>query len=210
MRAHGGLSLWLGALAALLALSACQREPGGAPGGPPADAPRRSVSPQPSGYGATFLGEGECGRRAGEGFAEAPCAGARAVARVVARYEGRQVAGPRCPEHTDFVLHITEHRPAVDEDGDGRVPQGYACMRNLRPPHPGDPGGGGGPRTVVGDCLYAARHHEVKETACDGSGERAPEFRLTVTVPSRDRCPPSTALYVDVGGERPVGCARRL
>jgi hypothetical protein len=50
--------------------------------------------------------------------------------------------------------HISAQRPASDEDGDGLIPQGYACLRDLEPPHPGDPGGGGGPRGIPGDCLY--------------------------------------------------------
>ena len=104
-----------------------------------------TVSPaptRPSGYGAVFLAVGECSSFGTTSFTEVPCTGERAAARVVARHDGTVRDGPRCPEATDFVLHISEQRPASDEDGDGAVPQGYACMRNLQPPHPGDPGGG--------------------------------------------------------------------
>ncbi|MGY1500622.1 hypothetical protein ACW4TU_29275 [Streptomyces sp. QTS52] len=169
---------------------------------------RRPASPRPTGYGTVFLSIDECSSFGITSFTEVPCTSERAAARVVARYDGRVTNGPSCPATTDFVLHISEQRPAADEDGDGTVPQGYACMRNLQAPHPGDPGGGGGPRTIVGDCVYSAGRGEVRETACDGKGEKKPEYRVTEAVTKRVNCPSSTALYVQLGGERPVGCAK--
>lgn len=172
-----------------------------------------TVSPaptRPSGYGAVFLAVGECSSFGTTSFTEVPCTGERAAARVVARHDGTVRDGPRCPEATDFVLHISEQRPASDEDGDGAVPQGYACMRNLQPPHPGDPGGGGGPRTIVGDCVYGSGYGQVRETACDGTGRREPQFKVVRAVAERAECPGPTALYVRLGGKRPVGCARPL
>jgi hypothetical protein len=108
------------------------------------------------------------------------------------------------------VLHISEQSRISDEDGDGAVHQGYACMRNLEPPHPGDPGGGGGPRTIVGDCVYGSGDGQVRETACDGAGARKPQYQVVKAVAERTQCPLSTALYVQLGGARPVGCARPL
>ena len=169
---------------------------------------RRPASPRPTGYGTVFLSIDECSSFGTTSFTEVPCTSERAAARVVARFDGRVTDGPSCPATTDFVLHISEQRPAADEDGDGAVPQGYACMRNLQAPHPGDPGGGGGPRTIVGDCVYSAGRGEVRETACDGRNERKPEYRVTEAVTERVNCPTSTALYVQLGGERPVGCAK--
>jgi hypothetical protein len=72
---------------------------------------------------------------------------------------------------------------------------------------------------VVGEFLYATGTGggtgtstegvgEVRETACDGSGEREPDHQVTHAVTGRDRCPPSTVLHVRLGGELPVGCAR--
>ncbi|HZX38654.1 MAG TPA: hypothetical protein VFF37_10040 [Streptomyces sp.] len=192
-----------------------------------------SPAATPYGYGLVFLGPGDCGSR-GRDVQEVPCTSEKAAARVIARHEGRYegpyepeseggdaggdeggdegrpASGPGCPAATDFVLHISESRPAADEDGDGEVGRGYACMRNLEPPHPGDPGEGGGPHTVVGDCVYSASKGQVKETACDGSDARAPEFEVASAVRSRAQCPPSTALYVRLGGDEPVGCARRV
>ncbi|MFV0135881.1 hypothetical protein ACLGIH_22145 [Streptomyces sp. HMX87] len=200
------------ALCALLALlTGCQSPSGAADdvrlGGAGTPVP---AATRPSGYGAVFLGRGECSSFGRTGFTEVPCSGERAAARVVARHDGRVRNGPPCPAATDFVLHISERRPSFDEDGDGAVPGGYACMRNLRPPHPGDPGGGGGPHTIVGDCVRDAGDGEVRETACEGEGQRKPQYQVTEAVDDRARCPSSTALYVRLGGERPVGCARPL
>ncbi|GGX53911.1 hypothetical protein [Streptomyces fructofermentans] len=171
----------------------------------------RTAAPAPTrspGYGTVFLGVDECSSFGRESFTEVPCTSEKAAARVLARHEGRVGGGQSCPAASDFVLHISEQKPAADEDGDGAVPQGYACMRNLEDPHPGDPGGGGGPRTVVGDCVYSAGRGEVRETSCAGGGATAPEFKVTRAVARRADCPASTALYVQLGGAKPVGCAR--
>ncbi|MDQ0760986.1 hypothetical protein [Streptomyces canus] len=172
-----------------------------------------SVSPsatRASGFGAVFLAVDECSSFGKASFTEVPCTSERAAARVVARHDGTPAGGPPCPATTDFVLHISEQSQISDEDGDGAVPQGYACMRNLQPPHPGDPGGGGGPRTIVGDCVYGSGSGQVRETACDGKGARKPQYKVVKAVAERSRCPLSTALYVQLGGAQPVGCARPL
>jgi len=176
-------------------------EPGSTPAG-------STAVTRPSGYGAVFLGLDECSSFGTTSFTEVPCTGELAAARVVARYSGKAADGPACPATTDFVLHISESRPVSDEDGDGVVPQGYACMRGLQPPHPGDPGGGGGPHTLVGDCVYGSGGGRVRETACDGSGGKPPEYKVTSAVTDRSKCPASTELYVQIGGAEPVGCAR--
>lgn len=193
-------------LAVFVGVSGCQKSSD--PGSESSD--RRPSSSAPSGPGAVFLAVDECSSRGRATFTEVPCTSERAAARVIARYDGKVAEGPSCPARTDFVLHISENRPAVDEDGNGEVPRGYACMRNLEEPHPGDPGGGGGPRTVVGDCVYGAGEGEVRETACDGSGAKAPEYRVTSAVLSRAACPAATQLYVSLEGGKPVGCAVRV
>jgi hypothetical protein len=191
-------------LLAMAALAGCARWSGSG-GAEPSPAP---ASTRPSGYGAVFLARGECSSFGATSFTEVPCGSERAAARVIARYDGKVADGPSCPPTTDFVLHISETRPASDEDGDGVVPRGYACMRKLEPPHPGDPGGGGGPRTIVGDCVYSAGSGQVRETACDGTDKKSPEYRVTSAVTVRSKCPGSTELYVQLGGSKPVGCAR--
>jgi hypothetical protein len=221
MRERSGVGVVVGLLVLLgVLLTGCQSPSGGvaedgrlSEAGTGRAGRTATVSPvpnRPSGYGAVFLAVGECSSFGTTSFTEVPCAGERAAARVVARHDGTVRDGPRCPSTTDFVLHISEQRPAFDEDGDGAVPRGYACMRNLQPPHPGDPGGGGGPRTIVGDCVYGSGDGQVRETACDGTGERRPQFKVTRAVAERSDCPGPTALYVRLGGKRPVGCARPL
>ncbi|MGW4228025.1 hypothetical protein ACWEF9_01850 [Streptomyces sp. NPDC004980] len=182
---------------AALSLTACQQPAGGTPG-PAAGTP-------PPGHGAVFLGPADCSSR-GDVVREVSCGSEKAAARVLERHAGAPSDGPACPPTTDFVLHISEGGPSRK----AAVPRGYACMRNLESPHPGDPGQGGGPLTVVGDCLYGSREGEVRETACDGSGERPPEFGIRSAVARRALCPDTTDLFVQLGGERPVGCAHRV
>jgi hypothetical protein len=201
-----------GTLTATLLLTACQllsSDDGsdGSDGSAPTTArtPPSSLAPV-SGSGPLFLAVGECSSFGTTSFTEVPCGGERAAARVVARHDGTAAEGPPCPPTTDFVLHIGEQ---PTETGAGSIWQGYACMRTLQPPHPGDPGAGGGPRTIVGDCVYGAGHGRVRETACDGSGTRIPQYKVIKAVPTRANYPPSTALYVQLGGApNSVGCAR--
>ncbi|WP_435859292.1 hypothetical protein [Streptomyces neyagawaensis] len=216
VRPAAGLATAAAAAAlAVSLLSGCQVWPGDS-GPEPEERTTTTAPTRPTGYGTVFLGIDECSSFGTTSFTEVPCASERAAARVVARHDGTVPQGPPCPATTDFVLHISESRPApgADEDGDGSVPQGYACMRKLQPPHPGDPGGGGGPRTIVGDCVYGTGRGEVRETACDADGDsdsdggHAPEYRVTAAVEKRTQCPVSTDLYVQLGGSKPVGCAR--
>ncbi|MET7481062.1 hypothetical protein ABZT17_43005 [Streptomyces sp. NPDC005648] len=208
----------VGVVCALLALvaglvSGCGllSKPGDGGDGPSAPASGgHASSTQQTGYGAQFLAVDECSSFGTTSFTEVPCTSERAAARVIARYDGKVNTGPLCPATTDFVLHISRQSPSSDEDGDGMVPQGYACMRNLEPPHPGDPGNGGGPRTLVGDCVYGSGNGQVRETACDGSGARKPQYQVVKAVARRAQCPKGTALYVRLKGSEPVGCARQL
>ncbi|MDH6570188.1 hypothetical protein M2160_005209 [Streptomyces sp. SAI-117] len=205
-----GVVCVLPALLAALLTGCTQPAAGGQDEAPAATASVSPSAPRASGFGAVFLGVDECSSFGKASFTEVPCASERAAARVVARHDGTTTDGPPCPATTDFVLHISEQSRISDEDGDGAVPQGYACMRNLQPPHPGDPGGGGGPRTIVGDCVYGSGSGQVRETACDGTGGRRPQYKVVKAVDARSRCPLSTALYVQLGGPQPVGCARPL
>ncbi|WP_327315211.1 hypothetical protein [Streptomyces sp. NBC_01235] len=201
-----GVTCW--ALTAALILTGCQllsSDDAAVDSTPTAARTPSSLAPV-SGFGTLFLAVGECSSFGTTAFTEVPCAGERAAAKVVARHDGKVGEGPLCPPTTDFVLHIGE-QPA--ENGTGSNPRGYACMRNLQPPHPGDPGAGGGPRTIVGDCIYGAGRGQVRETACDGSGTRKPQYKVTRAVDTQAQCPASTALYVQLGGAPdPVGCAR--
>ncbi|MFF8985525.1 hypothetical protein ACF08E_19315 [Streptomyces globisporus] len=185
---------------ALLLTAACE-----APGGTATD-DRAPVPapPAPSPYGVVFLGPGDCSSR-GPVIREVFCRSEKAAATVLARHLGTPSSGPPCPDATDFVLHVSE----TGTGARSRLTTGYACMRNLEPPHPGDPGQGGGPLTVVGDCVTASRAGEVTETACADAGGRAPRYRVESAVRRRAQCPDETDLFVSLRGEKPVGCARR-
>ncbi|MFC7220102.1 hypothetical protein ACFQLX_18315 [Streptomyces polyrhachis] len=188
------------ALVAVVSLATGCRSPSDA-----SSRPTTSASPVRQVDGVT-LNAGECSTRSRTGFTEIGCTSERAYARVLARHHGERGGGPRCPEVTDFVLDLTK-RAAGSVVAD---PDGYACLRTLVPPHPGDPGGGGGPYTILGDCVYRAEKGRVRETPCDGSGERRPQFRIVKAAGKRAECPKSTALYVTLPGSAPVGCARRV
>ncbi|MDK1476127.1 hypothetical protein QNO07_22360 [Streptomyces sp. 549] len=196
-----------GVLLALAGTAGCTAQARGATAATPAAPSAPGGGPALS---EPFLAEGACSTRQGT-VEEVACDSERAVARVTARHRTPAGSGPRCPARTDFVLHVTERTPAADEDGDGSVSPGYACMRKLRPPHPGDPGGGGGPRTITGDCLRSTGRGQVKETACEPvDGGVKPQFLVTRIVTDRSACPAGTVLHVMVGGNAPVGCARSL
>lgn len=227
MRGHGWLGSFLRtavisaavvlALALLTALGACAPFRGAGGG---ADAGSADPAPTPAlmGTGGTFLAAGACAQSDPLGtYREVACSDPSALARVTVRFHGllpdasspspagRATAtapavrvGSSCPETTDFVLTVSS----------GRSP-GHACMRKLDGPHPGDPGAGGGPRTIVGDCVYTAGAGQVKETACDGSSRNKPGYRVDSIASDRARCPRETALFVSVGPAG-TGCARRL
>lgn len=202
--AFSGPLLGAASLSAVL-LVACTPGPGGTGSGaarPPGSASRSTSD-------GVFLAGGECAAADPVGaYHEAGCSDPAASARVLSRLYGLLPpsptpsalarAGDRCPEDTDFVLTVSAGRP-----------QGYACMRNLDAPHPGDPGAGGGPRTITGDCVYATRAGQVRETACDGTRRQKPQYLITAVAPKRSGCPDGTALFVSLGPAG-VGCARRL
>ncbi|MFI7088359.1 hypothetical protein ACIBUR_32790 [Streptomyces anulatus] len=188
---------------AALLLTACRIPDGTATTDDRGSAPA-PASPGPSPYGVVFLGPGDCSSRGPE-IREVFCRSEKAAATVLARHLGTPSSGPPCPDATDFVLHVSE----TGTGARSRLTTGYACMRNLEPPHPGDPGQGGGPLTVVGDCVTASRAGKVTETACADTGGRAPRYRVESAVRQRAQCPGTTDLFVALGGERPVGCARR-
>jgi hypothetical protein len=205
--ARSGQLLGAAWLVALL-LASCSRGSGATGGG----AGQQAGGKLPTApVDRVFLESGDCAAADPVGaYREVDCSDTAATARVLSRLYGLLPASPtptpaavarpgnRCPENTDFVLTISAGRP-----------QGYACMRALDSPHPGDPGGGGGPRTIVGDCVYASRQGEVKETRCDGAAKHAPQFQLTAVAGRRSGCPPGTVLYVSIGPAG-VGCARRF
>jgi hypothetical protein len=168
-------------------------------------------SPSGSPSAAAFLAAGACAAhdRVGTGgsFHQVSCDDPAAVARVTVRRATGSAASPDCPDTTDFVLSISGTSAAQASAAPDA--QGYACLRDLRPPHPGDPGMGGGPNTIVGDCVYTEGPDEAEETACNGSGKHPPQYKVVAVVTGRADCPHATSLYVGVERHK-VGCARAL
>lgn len=196
-------------------------------------APDAVASPAPS--PSPFLAVGACtGHRAstGDSFVQLACSSSSALAVVIARLAvGRSAVA--CPGGTDFALDVSMVRAVGTTGATGKAtgsggagsgtstarhgtvttPGGVACLRNLRAPHPGDPGGGGGFGIVPGDCMYGTGRTAVRETACDGSGGHRPGYRVLDLV-TRDRdCPKGTDVFITVhnpGSPAQVACSVQL
>ncbi|MFF4352224.1 hypothetical protein [Streptomyces sp. NPDC001530] len=125
-----------------------------------------------------------------------------------------------CPVGADFGVEI--HRASYDYRlGHGQV----VCVRNLKAPHPGDVGQGGGPAIVEGDCLRVT-DDAVDEVACrtkgrkDGATHKVVSFLYDQTVISglsHNPCPDgltgvSITEVMDVASDHDdtVACAKEL
>ncbi|MFF8916749.1 hypothetical protein ACF08M_26350 [Streptomyces sp. NPDC015032] len=141
----------------------------------PTASPTSSVNPS---YGTQYLAENECaalepGKK--DVYREVPCGDPKAVARVTYRMESGKAwpfSATTCSETTDFVVDVPISLAALENTR--ATGEGYACMRNLKPPHPGDPGGGGGPRIEVGDCVHTGpkKGDAVEEVACRAKSKK--------------------------------------
>jgi hypothetical protein len=101
---------------------------------------------------------------------------------------------PLCPPGTDELVDA-EQGPVVDGDI-ASLPQTW-CLRNLDPPHPGDPGVGGG-EMVEQDCFTVDPAGTIQEVACDGSGPAPPQHRLVGISETVDGCPPGTVEPIEL------------
>lgn len=118
------------------------------------------------------------------------CSDDRAVARITHLGAEVEIAQPRptddgCPDDTDASF--------VVEDPISGLERQIVCARNLEPPHPGDPGGGGG-NQVVGDCVFVSSditagvfNDRVVEIPCDEEGWFA---TIVALAPDPASCPP--------------------
>lgn len=161
------MRVWAGVVGVvLILLSGCsvgiEVERGGPPGAPV----------RPPDY-STPLQVSDCVSESGGSWHKAACSAPDAQAQVtkVSTAEGNQRFGltPDCPPRTDLALS----QP-------GGETLGYFCARNLKAPHPGDPGEGGG--TIdTGDCVKVDGE-SIDEVPCDGSGG-TPQYKLTQISP---------------------------
>jgi hypothetical protein len=151
----------------------------------------------------------DCISQTGGSWHEVPCTAPEAQAQVtkVSQAQGNQrfTLRPDCPPRTDVALS----QPGTAA---GTSTLGYFCARNLKPPHPGDPGKGGG--TIdVGDCLHT-KGEAIDEVPCDGSGDK-PQYKILQI--TRAPCPDGTDASFSLGSTAVAGipeggfaCAEKL
>ena len=137
--------------------------------------------------------EGDCARpdpdAATRGtYLSLACNDARATVRLERALPSPPPAGAHCPVGTDVVLDI----PATTGQ-----PAAVWCMRNVRPPHPGDAGRGGG-ELLVGDCLAAQPDGRPAEVPCDGSAGTTPEYVVRAVPDAMGACPPGSVGSITV------------
>lgn len=165
------------------------------------------------------------------GLTQVPCADPTAVEKVVEREPFDVTKVTSCgkgAENADTLAQLT--RSGTGKDG-GKLQYAPVCLRNLTAPHPGDAGHGGGPNIIKGDCLVEKKSYQLDltgsgsgtstyETACDGAGADAPDYRViamgTTTIVKGEKgipCPPSTQAQFTAPSEIFIGavyCAKRV
>lgn len=225
VRAAAGAGAAACVLCSLLVLAGCS-DSGGSPGGTStpksasADASGDASEPSPSSYAeTTYFGVDECAAPEPDGadgaYREADCEDADATGVVLTRFDEEpggggisdvfDIKGTNCPLDSDFAIDITESLSAMGVAASpGASRNAYACMRNLKPPHPSDPGKDGGTGIVVGDCVRTTESEAaegssftwetISEAPCDGEGDDQPGYKVfeivthTVRSPS-EACP---------------------
>ncbi|MFD5629584.1 hypothetical protein [Streptomyces sp. NPDC127072] len=186
-----------------------------------------SSSPPESPYNdsdTVLMAEGDCygsvtGSAPGR-VEEVACDDPDAIGKVLKRAEERTTQNTYidCPGPTDDVLGISD-AGGPELAGPRDYAQyvngvGYACVRNLRAPHPGDPGGGG-MEIRVGDCLWTSGPaDQYEEVPCEG--ETLPDVRIVGQPDPDGNCPREDDIQLtedsilDVAGlGGPTYCARR-
>nr|WP_229698966.1 hypothetical protein [Wenjunlia tyrosinilytica] len=164
-------------------------------------------------------------------LAEVTCKDPEAFAKVVEREAFDVTKVSRCSKeagNADKLIQLSRLGKGKDA---GKLQYAPVCLRNLAAPHPGDPGQGGGPNIIKGDCLVERKSYGLPgtgtgsgtssfETACAGTGSEAPDYRVialgTTTVIRGEKsvpCPPATQVKFTAKTERFIGavyCAVRM
>ncbi|TDC90948.1 hypothetical protein E1285_14045 [Actinomadura sp. 7K507] len=141
--------------------------------------------------GDLYLDRGDCVREEKKdtetAYPEVACDDRRAVAKVLSRYLDDTVTdlrGSDCMDDTDLLVDMRASLGLLGAAA--RADEGYACLRNLKEPHPSDPGRGGGPGLRVGDCVKVTeselgsgliRRSMGAELPCKGS-KRGSTYRI--------------------------------
>jgi hypothetical protein len=134
------------------------------------------------------------------------CSDPRAIARITALGahipQGKPIQDSGCPDDTDMAVRTRTTGLGATSDS-----QVY-CLRMVKDPHPGDPGGGGG-GLVVDDCVYVASSNgarilndQVEEVPCKEG------FFAKVAAKTRDKaaCPGDTLSRIAYGTSGDLLC----
>jgi hypothetical protein len=90
---------------------------------------------------------GTTGDQTNTTFTRTGCDASKAAAKITKMTSGGfNLATPECPEDTDAMVSVS------GSGGSIKLADNVACIRNLKAPHPGDAGQGGG-QFRAGDCL---------------------------------------------------------
>jgi hypothetical protein len=136
------------------------------------------------------------------------CSSPLAVAKVLSREPFDLIKVTTCPKASATADKLWQvSRLGTGKDA-GKLEYAALCLRNLGAPHPGDPGQGGGPNIVKGDCLVEHKNvlalstgsdTSTVETACNSTGYNAPNYKVigmgTQTIIKGDKgvpCPRGT------------------
>lgn len=151
---------------------------------------------------------------------EMACDDSDAVGKVIKRAKEKTTQDTYidCPDPTDDVLGISD-ASGPELAGSRDYAQyvtgvGYACVRNLKAPHPGD-AGGGGMEIRVGDCLWTEGPvDQYEEVPCEG--EKLPDLKIVGDLDLYGNCPRADDIqvseesFLDIAGlGGPTYCARR-
>lgn len=116
-------------------------------------------------------------------YVQVPCGDPAAAVELTQKVAAPPQPGSGCPAGTDTVAQVSAQAAGAP----AAAPLELWCLRNVHPPHPGDPGGGGGD-LVVGDCLGLGPNAQSVEVPCDGSGT-APEYEVGWLPDAAGACP---------------------
>ena len=140
---------------------------------------------------------------------EVPCTSERAAARVVARYDGTVDARVRCARRPPTSCCTSANSgPPPTRTATGRSRRATPACAILGRRTPATRAAAAGRAPIVGDCVYGTGRGPGARDGVRRDGRQEAGVRGDRGGRQTQPVPVSTALYVQLGGERPVGCAR--
>lgn len=188
---------------------------------PPAPTTTAPLSNKSFSKGSCVADDPTAGEEAAN-LAEVACSDPAAVAKVLAREPFDPFKVTTCAKPAAQADTLAQLSRLGTGKNAGKLEYAAVCLRNLRAPHPGDPGQGGGPNIVKGDCLVEHKSLQLSlsggsdtttvETACSATGYSAPNYRVigmgTTTIVRGEKsipCPPSTQAQFSAPDQRFIG-----